>query len=201
MLATIREGVAYAWAHPAIRALLVMIAAFNFAFTGPISVGLAWIAKTRFGGSVDFGLMLAAFGAGALVGAVVAGSMKRVPHLGAVTMTIAGLLGVGLAAIGYAPNLPAFLVVGVAMGLGVGFINVRTIAWIQAEIPDALTGRIMSLVMFGSQALGPFSLALAGLIIDLGAVTAMFAVAGVIVVLAALAGVVWGVPRLMNEPA
>ena len=200
MLATIREGIAYAWAHRAIRALLVMIAAFNFAFTGPISVGLAWIAKTRFGGSADFGLMLSAFGAGALVGAVVAGSLKRVPHLGAVTMTIAALLGVGLAAIGYAPTMPLMLAVGAAMGLGVGFINVRTIAWIQAEIPEALTGRIMSLVMFGSQALGPFSLALAGLIIDLGAVTAMFAVAGVIVVLAALAGVIWGVPRLMNEP-
>ena len=31
------------------------IAAFNFAFTGPISVGIAWIADSRFGGSADFG--------------------------------------------------------------------------------------------------------------------------------------------------
>jgi MFS family permease len=201
MLATIREGIAYAWAHPAIRSLLVLIAAFNFAFTGPVNVGLAWIARSRFGGSADFGLMLSAFGAGALVGAVVAGSIKRVPNLGGVTMAIAGLLGLGLAGIGFAPNLPILIVVGIAMGLGVGFINVRTIAWVQAEVPDALTGRVMSLVMFGSQALGPFSLALAGAIIDLGAVTVMFTVAGVIVVLAALSGIAWGVPRLMNEPA
>ncbi len=199
MLATIREGVAYAWANPALRALLLLVAAINFGFTGPVDVGIAWIADRRFGGSADFGLLLSAFGAGALVGAVIAGSLKRVPRLGAVTMAICFLLGLGLAAIGFASTMLVALAVDVAIGLGVGFINVRTIAWIQAEVPDTLTGRIMSLVMFGSQALGPLSLAIAGAIIDVGAVTAMFAVAGGIVVLASLAGIAWGVPRLMQE--
>ncbi len=201
VLATVREGVAYAWAHPAIRALLLLIAAFNFAFTGPISVGIAWIADSRFGGSADFGILLSGFGAGALVGAVVAGSIRRVPHLGWLTMGIALLLGIGLAGIGVAPTMPIAFAVGVAIGVGVGFINVRIIAWMQAQIPEALTGRIMSLLMFGSVSLAPFSLAIAGVIIDLGAVTAMFAVAGAIVVLASLAGIAWGVPRLVEDRA
>lgn len=199
VLATIGEGIAYAWRDPAIRALLVLTAAFNFAFTGPVSVGIAWMADNRFGGSADFGILLSSWGAGALVGAVAAGSIARVPHLGWVTMGIAMVLGVGLAAIGVAPSMLAALVVLVIIGVGVGFINVRVIAWIQARVPDTILGRVMSLVSFGSTALAPVSLALAGAIIDFGAVSAMFGVAGAIVVAATLAGIAWGVPARMVE--
>ncbi len=199
MLATIGEGIAYAWRDPAIRSLLVLTAAFNFAFMGPLNVGIAWIADHRFGGSADFGLLLSSWGAGALVGAIAAGSIRRVPHLGSVTMGIGAVLGVGLAAIGVAPSMPVTLAVLVAIGLGVGFINVRVIAWVQARVPDTMIGRVMSLVTFGSQALAPVSLALAGAIIDFGAVSAMFAVAGAILVAAVVAGVAWGVPSRMVE--
>ena len=57
----------------------------------------------------------------------------------------------------------------------------------------------MSLSMFGSVSLAPFSLAIAGATIDLGAVSAMFAVAGAIVVAASLAGIAWGVPAAWSS--
>ncbi len=165
------------------------------------NVGIAWIADNRFGGSADFGILLSSWGAGALVGAVVAGSIRHVPNLGWITMGIGAVLGVGLAAIGVAPSMPVTLAVLVTIGLGVGFINVRVIAWVQARVPDTMIGRVMSLVTFGSQALAPVSLALAGAVIDFGAVSAMFAVAGGIVVAAVVAGVAWGVPSRMVEAA
>lgn len=49
MLASIGDGISAAWADPAIRGTLVLTTAFNLAFTGPISVGLAWLADVRFG--------------------------------------------------------------------------------------------------------------------------------------------------------
>jgi hypothetical protein len=57
----------------------------------------------------------------------------------------------------------------------------------------------MSLLILGSGVLAPLSLALAGVVIDLGAVTAMYAVAGGIIVVAALAGIAWGVPARMTD--
>ena len=45
--------------NPALRAIVLLSAAFNFAFTGPVSVGHPYLAKERFGGGpAEFGLMV-----------------------------------------------------------------------------------------------------------------------------------------------
>ena len=203
LLANIGAGVAYAWRDPAVRSLVLLVAAFNFAFTGPLLVGLPYLADTRFqGGAAAFGIIISAYGAGALGGAVLAGSLRHVPRLGLVVLLTASVMGVGLAILGYVPTvLLAVLAMG-AMGIGAGFINVRVVAWLQQRTPEAMRGRVMSLVLFGAVGLSPISLGVSGLIIDFGAVSLLFAVAGTIVVAAALAGVFAGVPSQMaDEPA
>jgi len=200
VLGTIRSGVAFAWRDPAIRSLLLLSAALNFAINGPVSVGLAWLAHNRFeGGAAAFGIMLSAFGAGALVGAVVAGSLGRIRELGWVTLGGSVVMGVALGLIGFAPSVIVIMVLNLAIGLAVGLLNVRIVAWLQVRTPSDMIGRVMSLVMLGGLALSPLSLAAAGLLVDLGAATLCFAVAGGLVVVAALAGVVWGVPAQMRE--
>jgi MFS family permease len=203
LLADIGSGLAYAWGDPAVRSLVLMVAAFNFAFSGPISVGLPYLADHRFaGGAALFGVMLSVFGAGAVAGALLAGSLKHVPRLGLVVLAIAVGMGLGLALIGLAANVAVVLAAGAAIGLGAGFINVRVVAWLQQRTPEALRGRVMSLVLFGAVGLQPVGLGVAGAIIDLGAVTVMFTVAGGIVVAAALGGLAGGVPAQMrDEPA
>jgi MFS family permease len=201
VLATIAGGVRAAWADPGVRSMVLLTAAFNFAFTGPISVGLAFLADNRFdGGSAAFGFLFSAFGAGAVIGAIVGGSIPRSRHLGGIVMFVAVLLGIGLALIGLAPTLPVALGIIGVMGILIGFINVQAIAWLQARVPDDLRGRVMSLVTLGSVGLAPVSLAIAGALIDLGAVTLTFVAAGGIVIVAALTGIAWGVPRLMVWP-
>jgi MFS family permease len=200
VLANIGSGLSYAWRDPAVRAIVILTAAFNFAFTGPVSVGLPYLAKERFGGGpAEFGLMLSMFGIGALVGALLAGSMRHVPRLGLVVLLIAGGLGVGLALVGNAPSLLIADAAILLIGLGAGFINVRVIAWLQARTDEAFRGRVMSLVMLGGVGLMPFSLAISGVIIDLGAVTLLFSVAGAIVVAAVLGGFYSGVPDQMTD--
>ncbi len=202
VLQTIGSGLRYAWSDPAIRTLVILIAAINFAFTGPISVGLAWLADNRFeGGSAAFGIILSGFGAGALLGAVVAGSVDHVPRLGTVVLVIGVLLGIGLGLIGLAPSVPVVLVIAAPMGLMVGFTNVQVIAWLQARVADSMRGRVMSLVMLGSVALGPVSLGATGVLLDLGAATLTFAIAGAICGAAALAGFAWGLPARMEASA
>ena len=200
LLSTIRAGLAYAWADPPVRALLFLTAALNFAFTGPVSVGLPYLADSRFeGGSIALGLMFSAFGAGAVSGALLAGSLRHVPRLGLVVLLIAVVMGVAEALVGLAPNVWIAMVIGAGIGLGIGFLNVRVIAWLQARTPEQMRGRVMSLIMLSGVGLAPFSLGIAGAIIDLGAVTLAFAVGGAIIVAAALVGLASGIPQQMAD--
>jgi MFS family permease len=199
VLATIREGFHYAWSDPAVRSLVLLTAAFNFSFTGPLSVGLPFMADhTLGGGSATFGILLSAFGAGALVGAVAAGSISRVPRLGTVVLLIAIGLGAGIGLLGVAPNVPVAFGLLAAMGIGAGFINVHVVSWLQGRTAEEMRGRVMSMVMLGSIGLAPVSYALAGLIVDVGPVPLMFGTAGAIVVVASLAGFAAGVAGRMT---
>ena len=168
ILATIREGAGYAFRDPALRTLLVMSAALNVAFTGPISVGLPWLSANRFdAGAAGFGIMLSGWGAGALIGAIVAGSVGRVRHQGGVIIAIAAVLGLGLAAMGLAPNVGVVTLIALAMGVGGGFINVTVVSWVQQRTDPAILGRVMSLLMLGSVGLAPLSLVVTGALIDI----------------------------------
>jgi len=181
ILATIREGAAYAFRDPALRTLLVMSAALNFAFTGPISVGLPWLSANRFdAGAAGFGIMLSGWGAGALIGAIVAGSVGRIRHQGGVIVAIAAVLGLGLAAIGVAPNVAAVTLIALAMGVGGGFINVTVVSWVQQRTDPAILGRVMSLLMLGSVGLAPLSLVVTGALIDIHPTLVFLGAGGII---------------------
>jgi MFS family permease len=200
LIANIGSGVAYAWRDPAIRSLVLLVAAFNFAFTGPLLVGLPYLADKRFeGGAAAFGIIISAYGAGALGGAVLAGSLRHVPRLGLITLLTASAMGIGLAFLGSVSSVALAVAAMAAIGLGAGFINVRIVAWLQARTPEAMRGRVMSLVLFGAIGLAPISLAVSGAIIDFGAVSLMFVVAGAIVVAAAIAGLLAGLPSQMLD--
>jgi MFS family permease len=199
LLATVRAGFGYAWSDPAVRSLILLTAAFNFAFTGPLSVGLPFMADhTLGGGSATFGVLLSGFGGGAVLGALAAGSISRVPRLGTVVLLIAIGLGVGLGLLGVAPNVPTAFVLTGAMGIGIGFINVHVVSWLQGRTAPHMRGRVMSMVMLGSIGLAPVSYALAGAIVDFGPVPLMFGVAGAIVIVASLAGFASGVAGRMS---
>jgi MFS family permease len=201
VLATIGEGIRAAWEDRAVRSIVLLTAAFNFAFTGPFSVGLAVLADERFaGGSAAFGLLFSAFGGGAVLGVIAAGSVPRVRRLGTILLVLAAGLGIGLALIGLAPSLLVAVAIGAVMGVMVGFINVQAIAWLQARVPDERRGRVMSLVTLGSVGLAPVSLALAGALVEVGAVTLVFMAGGAIIVAAALAAFAWGVPSQVVWP-
>jgi len=189
VFSTVQAGLSYVWGDPAIRSLILLIAAFNFAFSGPLLVGLPFLADHVLGGgSATFGILLSAFGAGAVAGALIAGSLRNVRRLGTIVLTEAIGLGAGLAFIGVAPNVPVAFVVLAAMGTGAGFINVHVISWLQGRTAQEMRGRVMSMVMLGAIGLAPISYALAGAVVDLGPVPLMFGVAGAIVVAASLVG-------------
>jgi MFS family permease len=199
LLGTIGAGFRFAWSDPAVRSLILLTASFNFAFNGPLLVGLPFLAENSLGGgSATFGILLSAFGAGSLLGAAGAGSIARVPRLGTVVLGIAVGMGAAFGLLGLAPNVLAAGAILAAIGVGAGFLNVHIISWLQGRTAEEMRGRVMSMLMLGSIGLAPLSYALAGVIIDLGAATLMFAVAGAIVAITALIGFASGVAGRMT---
>jgi MFS family permease len=195
--ASLREGTRAVLGDPVMRMIVLLVMAINLGFTGPVVVGLPWLVLVHFGGdALALGLVFAAWGLGSLVGVVLAGSLPRPARFGWVLLGILIGMGIGLGAIGLAPSVAAAGLIGLGIGVGNGYANVVMIAWVQERTEPHLLGRTLSFVMLGSVIAAPLSLALAGALVDTRA-TAMFLAAGVLVVVAAVAGIVSGLPRRM----
>ncbi len=200
VIASIRAGFDYVRRDRAVRSLIVLTAASNFAFNGPLLVGIPFMADhTLGGGSTTFGILLSAYGGGAVVGALGAG--RRVPRLGTLVLGIAFAMGVALTLLGVAPNVLTAFGLLVAIGLGAGFLNVHIFSWLQSRTVEAMRGRVMSIVLLGSFGLSPISYALAGAALDFAPVALLFTAAGAIVVVASLAGFASGVSGRMTYAA
>ena len=183
--ADMKNGLSYVWGTTELRAILPAVAVINFCFVGPIDVGLAWLAHERFaGGAADLGIMLSVFGGAAVVGALLAGSI-RPRHRGIIFTITFGVMGTGLGLVGLAPNLLVTCLILGVIGMVNSFVNVMAIAWLQGMVRPDMLGRVMSLVMLASAGLAPVSLALGGWLADLNA-TLMFAGAGGLTVVTCL---------------
>jgi MFS family permease len=176
--AAIGEGLRYVWTDSMLRTLIFLTAAINFLFTGPMGVGMPVLANTRFAeGAAALGIIFSAFGGGALLGALLAGSLPTPRKLGVLVMFLLCAAGIGMAAFGFVNSLPVAGVVAALMGATVGYTNVVMISWLQKRIDPQYLGRVMSLVMLGSFGLGPISNLLAGVMVDVN-LTLMYALAG-----------------------
>jgi MFS family permease len=148
-----------AWRHvnaaPTLRALLLTetIALVFFNSSGPIEV--AYAKATLHAGDRGYGLLLAVWGVGVVVGSLV---FARSPRRGLGAMLTGGTLAMGLAYIGFsaAPSLELACVAAVLGGVGNGVEWASVISIVQRLTPPALHGRLMSAV----ESIGALSLAL-----------------------------------------
>jgi hypothetical protein len=162
MLRSIAEGLAAVRSDPALLSLLLIFASINFCISGPIAVGLAAMAKFRFGSAAAFGTFLSAFSGGTLVGLLLGALVKRPRKRGLQFIVMSGLCGLELVGIGFTTKLVTIAALLAVMGLGVGFVNVQFSAWVQMRVDRAILGRVMSVLMFSAVGLVPISYAVAG---------------------------------------
>jgi len=188
-LTDLREGLRFVVRTAWLRWTLLFASTWVFLALGPIEVLLPFIARARFAhGEQVYGFMLAAFGLGSALGALVVSSRLLPRRYLTVMMTMWGLGSLPLAIVGATSSLTlmliALFVVGVAAGAGM-------VIWgtlLQRRVPPAMLGRVSSLDFFVSLAFMPLSMAVAGPLSKVVPVDLIFAVAGIApVVLAAVA--------------
>jgi MFS family permease len=170
VLNSIRAGLAFVWKDATLKIVFALVAGINLLIVGPVFVGVPVIAKMRFAeGAAAFGLIMSVFGGGSLLGIVLAGVLPKPSsrRLGTVLLMVMSVMGIGLAVIGIAPTALVAAIASLAMGAANGYNNILLITWLQTRIDPAMTGRIMSLMMFASVGLNPVSTALSGALISL----------------------------------
>ncbi len=185
LFASILDGLRYTLRDPAIRSLIILLGVIEFAFAGPLTVGLAALANSRFeGGEMAFGIMLSTLGGGFLLGTIIANWFKG-SRIGFATFIAGLVLAVLLVLLGIAPNLLwACVLLGTMATIG-GFVQVLNAVWFQTRPDPKMLGRVMSVVMLFGFGLTPLSYVIAGALIKIST-PLMFTANGVFLLVAVL---------------
>lgn len=169
IFASIGAGLRFVRADAAMFTLFVLIAGIEFFVQGPVIVGIPVLANNHLPeGALAVGIITSAYAAGALVGAVLAGALPAPNrHLGPLFMFVFGASGVLMMPFGFMTN--TWIAAGLVVVIGVlgGYSNILFMTWLQGRTPQAMMGRVMSLLMVASIGLSPISNALSGGLIKL----------------------------------
>jgi Transmembrane secretion effector len=176
---SILEGLRYVKNDVALRTFLLVASVLNFCITGPLSVGLAFLAKNEFGSPAAYGLLMSSVAAGSLVGLLLAAARQQRKR-GWILLAVSVVIGICTASIGMFSHLWSLLPILFVMSASAGFVNVHLLAWFQQRVDRAMLGRVISVLMFASLGLVPLSLAAAGAAVQ-WSLSGMFAGAGALV--------------------
>lgn len=156
VLKEVRDGLAFAWHHPAVRTLIILLAVagtFGFSYTVLMPV----FARDVLGVPADgYGMLLTANGIGATVGALALASIRPARPGMVILGTLAGFV-VMLALFASTPVYGFSLALMVGVGGAMTAYLAATNTTIQSIVPDELRGRVMSiyiLAFFGTAPLG-----------------------------------------------
>ncbi|MFJ8145277.1 MFS transporter [Streptomyces sp. NPDC096048] len=180
-------GLRYIRRHRVLGPLMVAIALGDLGFVGPLNVGLALLADERGWGASGMGWVLAGFGTGAGVAALLLTVRGRLPRAGCVA---AGAIIPGAAAIGalaQAPGLPVAVGTAVVVGLLTGLSGAMCGALLQTQSEPAYLGRVTAVGGIVSLGVAPLSMPLSAAAIGVWGTGPVFAVSGAV---CALGGVV-----------
>jgi MFS family permease len=163
--AEITEGVAWLWRQPFLRAGVALVAGSNFAFSAVV-LALIVRAKQLGASSATVGLILAFFGAGAIVGSIVAPWVQRHVHAKVTIMTSFWIWAIGTLATAFIQTpygLGAVWIVGASFG---PMFNVSFSAYRYALVPDRLLARVGSVALVVAWGAIPLGQLTAGLLLD-----------------------------------
>ncbi len=194
VVAGIREGLAWAVHTPLARIVLgvvtvVSLVGFNFHVLVPLLAS-----QTLHVGAGTFGVLSAAFGAGALVGALATASLREASP----RVFVGGAVGFSLAmlALAFVHSVDAALVLLLLLGMSFSLFTSSANALVQLASPPHLRGRVMSLYLFAFAGLAPIGGLVAGFLAEQGGTALAFGLAG----LAGLLAIAWAAHALFSQP-
>jgi MFS family permease len=183
------------------RLLATVLVSWNLAM---LAIALANVAEVFLAtvsfdaGSFGFGLMWAASGLGAVIGALFVSTWLERRSMATVYATAIGLMALGDAAAAVSPNVWVAVWCLLVGGLGNAAAIVCNSLLVQRGAPDRVRGRAFTLIMGTNFAVLGIGMAVAGPLVDAVAARWVYAIAGAVLALAALSG--YAMLRRAREP-
>ncbi|MGK2858735.1 MAG: MFS transporter [Thermoanaerobaculia bacterium] len=176
------DGLRFTWNHKPIRAIIALVGVGSFT-ASPYVVLMPIIADRGFhSGPRGLGMLAAAGGIGAVVGALTLASRRGIRGLGRWAAIGATAFGASLIAFAFAPSL----YVAVALLLPVGFFAILQLSssntLVQAMVPDELRGRVMSLYSMVFMGMAPLGSMVAGTLGDTLGAPGTIAICGTVAI-------------------
>jgi MFS family permease len=190
VLRAVGEGLRMVWNDVPLRLCLSYWGTVSLLIGGAMQVAIPVLASDLHGAST-LGIMMAAHGAGTLLGMGVAakfGARLSFASFGVMLLLVDGLAGVLVAPLGFVHATWQAATLMLTLGLLAGYMQINIFTWIQRRVPPQMMGRAMSIFMFIFMGLAPLSAASAGWLLTQITLSQMFLGGGIIlVVFAALA--------------
>lgn len=166
---SMREGLAFVTTDEALRTIFLIVAALTVLGVAPINLGMPVLADERLpNGAASFGLIMSAYGAGSLIGILLSGLLPGPPPriFGPLLLGMVALIGLLTMGLAWATTLPVAALLLALMGVLDGYTIIQFTTWLQLRTPEALIGRVMSLLMFAFVGLAPVADVLVGALIE-----------------------------------
>ena len=166
-----------------VQLTLLIVLFSNLAFDAMAEVALPVFSRDYLGtGAQGFGVMLSAFGAGAVVGGLLTDALFRVPRRGLIALGLGVVQGTALALVPLVGGaLAGASVLLAASGLTIGVLNAFYMTHLQQRVPPQMLGRTMgalTMATFGAQ---PVSVLAAGLVLGATGPGVIFVTAGLLI--------------------
>ncbi|MEV7206960.1 MULTISPECIES: MFS transporter [unclassified Streptomyces] len=173
-------GLRYVRRHRVLGPLMVAIALGDLGFVGPLNVGLTLLADERGWGASGMGLVLAGFGTGAGVAALLLTVRGRLPRAGCVAAGSIIPGAAAIAALAHAPGLPVAVGTAVLVGLLTGLSGAMCGALLQTQSDPAYLGRVTAVGGIVSLGIAPLSMPLSAAAIGVWGTGPVFAVSAAV---------------------
>lgn len=162
------EGLRYVWDISGLRKLFFFSAIFNF-FTMPVIVLLPFYVEDYLRLPLDwYGYLLAVYGSGVLVGALLVGWLKLPGRgRGRLMIVFAFFNSAIVALLGYAQDPFTAMALALLLGLMGAFNGIHVSTIIQMSTPRAMRGRVFGLMHTLSGSLAPLGMGLGGIVFDM----------------------------------
>jgi MFS family permease len=162
----VKEGWRFLIGDPLLRTLAAISAVINFLAAPLFAVLLPVLADREYGSAADLGIVLAAFGLGSLLGALLYGAIgatlpRRPLVIGAWILAATPLVVLALA-----PPLALAAAALALSGFGLGPLNPLAMTVMQERIPTDLRARVFGASFASSIVAAPAGVLLAGLLVE-----------------------------------
>ncbi|WP_371374632.1 MFS transporter [Sporomusa aerivorans] len=180
ILCGLKEGCSYAYNSLPIRMVLLLLALVSLAGFPVLPLMPLFAGQVLGGGPDTLGWLMAAFGAGALIGTIFLASRTTVLGIEKIIAVTSAIFSLGLMAFSLSTSITLSLVIAFIMGFGIIAQMASTNTIIQTLVDEDKRGRVMSLYVLSFGGLTPIGSLLAGHVAGLIGVSYTFLLGGLL---------------------